>query len=1108
MNPIFKFLSSLRLTIVLLAFSIVLVFFGTLDQVEHGIKHTQSLYFESWVVLSPVVTLLKMLASQNYDPSLEAFVLPIPGGFTLGLLLLINLTCSHFRYFKASWKKSGIAILHFGVLLLLISGFLTAMLQEESIMSLDEGGAAVPYSTDFDAAELTLIDTSNPDHDTVTAVPFHLLNENVGREIPLPNGFKIQVYAAMPNSGMGMRSTLVADYERALAQNVASNEKPLSPGQRRQVEQTLNSLRDPNVVAIGLDGLPLFRTEGLSMQGFAPRMDGVAIEHELVSQEDEANITGAAIGVVAPNGENLGVWLLSSGLGPQFPTQGFDFEGTRYDLGLRFERTYFPFTMQLEDFRFDRYPGTNKPRNFSSDVIIDNPETGENRKALIYMNHPLRYGGYTFFQSSFANNETTTILQVVRNPGWLLPYIAVGLVGLGMLVQFSLSLFKRFKGANPKRALSIVGGFIGLLLVAKVILRSGMNSTEFLYAVMIGSLIGLAVYIAKTNRKGDFTALSAVALLLGALIIGSQYNQRHQSDFPVQSFAELPVQSGGRMLPIDSVARNSLRIISGKQKIRVDGEKLTAIEWMLDLNFKPETADGYPVFRIDHPEVLGLFGWEQKDQKYFSWNELSPHFNALQEANQAIPEEEVLRSGFQKAVVKLVGALTLYNTLSHALYPGPDFTVWPEIAVPGSQAFGARERGEPFEQSALQPFVIMTDFFLRLSQTADLGIAYPASRDNDDWLNIGEAMLQTIQSGQLNPVAAGYGELGNAYREGDPEAFNQALLPLRENLSRQVDAGKIAFEELFNRVQPFYTTMVVYVLILFMVLISWLKWTKPLQNAAFWLVILAFAAHTFGLLARMYIQERPPVTNLYSSAIFTGWVAIFLGIVTERIYRNGVGSFVAAVVGFGTLVVAHNLPFTGDTLEMMQAVLDSNFWLATHVVIITAGYGAVFVAGALGLLYVFRGLFTPSLDRQTAKALYGMCYGITCFGLLFSFVGTMLGGIWADQSWGRFWGWDPKENGALIIVLWGALMLHSRWGGIVRERGFMLLAIGGNIVTAWSWFGTNLLGIGLHSYGFMSAMFLWLTLFWLSQLAVIAIGSIPLKHWASFGKWKQELKPE
>jgi ABC-type transport system involved in cytochrome c biogenesis permease subunit len=188
---------------------------------------------------------------------------------------------------------------------------------------------------------------------------------------------------------------------------------------------------------------------------------------------------------------------------------------------------------------------------------------------------------------------------------------------------------------------------------------------------------------------------------------------------------------------------------------------------------------------------------------------------------------------------------------------------------------------------------------------------------------------------------------------------------------------------------------------------------------------------------------------------------------------------------------------------MMRAVLDTNFWLATHVVVITLGYSATFVAGLLAVAYVVLGVFTPTLSRKIGatdanKALAKMVYGIICFAALFSFAGTVLGGIWADQSWGRFWGWDPKENGALILVIWNAVILHARWGKMVKERGLMNLAIIGNIVTAFSWFGVNMLGVGLHSYGFMDSAFKWLVVFDVTQLAVIALGLLPLTLWKSF----------
>jgi ABC-type transport system involved in cytochrome c biogenesis permease subunit len=238
---------------------------------------------------------------------------------------------------------------------------------------------------------------------------------------------------------------------------------------------------------------------------------------------------------------------------------------------------------------------------------------------------------------------------------------------------------------------------------------------------------------------------------------------------------------------------------------------------------------------------------------------------------------------------------------------------------------------------------------------------------------------------------------------------------------------------------------------------------------------------------RMVLQGRPPVTNLYSSAVFVGWVAVLLGILLERIFRKGLGSAVASAIGFITLIIAHHLAAQGDTLEMMRAVLDSNFWLATHVVCITIGYSSTFLSAFLALLYIMRRQFDLAWTDEAARTLERMVYGVVCFSLFFSFIGTILGGIWADQSWGRFWGWDPKENGALMIVLWNACILHARWGGFAKQRGLMAMAVVGNIVTSLSWFGVNMLGIGLHSYGFMDKAFVWLMVFAFSQLLFVGL---------------------
>src|SRR5262249_6827042 len=177
---------------------------------------------------------------------------------------------------------------------------------------------------------------------------------------------------------------------------------------------------------------------------------------------------------------------------------------------------------------------------------------------------------------------------------------------------------------------------------------------------------------------------------------------------------------------------------------------------------------------------------------------------------------------------------------------------------------------------------------------------------------------------------------------------------------------------------------------------------------------------------------------------------------------------------------------------------DTNFWLATHVTCVTLGYTATLVAGLLGIIYVVRGVFTPSLDRDMVRTLSQMIYGIVCFATLLSFTGTVLGGIWADYSWGRFWGWDPKENGAVLIVIWNALILHARWAGMVKQRGMAVLAIIGNMITGWSWVGTNQLGVGLHAYGFNNTLAVALVVTWIVHLGLVGVGLLPLKYWRSF----------
>lgn len=608
--------------------------------------------------------------------------------------------------------------------------------------------------------------------------------------------------------------------------------------------------------------------------------------------------------------------------------------------------------------------------------------------------------------------------------------------------------------------------------------------------------------------------LPLIVLALGALYLASTLREpKDKAGYNLTDFGRVPVLLGGRIKPLDTVARTSILTIRGSQYIATpDGKSITPDAWLADVLFNPAKADTYKIFLIENHEVVDLLKLNLEDgdgKKRFSYEQLRPQLPELdRQARMVQGIEPQLRTPFQKQVMAVQERVVLYLQLKASVQvpDSPDFLaelVQFDKALPaGIEAIRAKQAGQPHSEDAVKAMREMADRFSYIESVGNLRTVPPDAGDTNpnNWRTAGSALIESFGAGRVHPTVLGYAALGHAWRKGDVAQFNQIVSVLHDQLANRYPEAmhKSDVESRFNSAAPFYSSMTLYVVAFLLAVVSWLKWPEVLQRSAFWLLALAFVATTAGILTRMWLESRPPVTNLYSSALFIGWATVLLCLILERIFKNAVGSVAGGLVGFATLLIAHHLSLSGDTLEMMRAVLDSNFWLATHVVTVTIGYSATYLAGFLAIIYIFRGVFTGSLDKATADALYRMVYGIVCFATLFSLIGTVLGGIWADQSWGRFWGWDPKENGALIIVIWNAIILHARWGGLVKARGVMAMAVFGNIVTSWSWFGTNMLGVGLHSYGFMEAAFYWLVGFVASQLLIIALAAIPLEKWKSF----------
>jgi hypothetical protein len=387
LRRVIDFASSLKLTVVFLSLGLLLVFIGTLAQVDEGLYAAQNRYFRSFFVW--------------WGPHGATWKLPVfPGGYLVGTVLLVNLFAAHARRFKLSANKIGITIIHSGLVLLLLGQLATDMLSTESSMRLEEGETK-SYSENGRLSELVLIDTSGAQGDRVYSVSEKRLAKGGEiRDARLP--FVLRVKNYWPNASIFEEPPIKANIP-------AGSLKP---------QATAGLLKDDYV-------LPQPLTTDMDLR------DVPAAVVEVVGEADSTH-------------RSYGSFLVYSGVSAR---QSFTVDGKSYEIALRFARYYKPYSIQLLNFTHERYKGTDIPKNFASRVRVENQRSKEAREVLIYMNTPLRYEGTTFYQAGFdPNNDRlerkVTILQVVENPGWLTPYLSCVLVGLGLVTQFLMHLVK------------------------------------------------------------------------------------------------------------------------------------------------------------------------------------------------------------------------------------------------------------------------------------------------------------------------------------------------------------------------------------------------------------------------------------------------------------------------------------------------------------------------------------------------------------------------------------------------------------------------------------------------------------------------------------------
>lgn len=501
----------------------------------------------------------------------------------------------------------------------------------------------------------------------------------------------------------------------------------------------------------------------------------------------------------------------------------------------------------------------------------------------------------------------------------------------------------------------------------------------------------------------------------------------------------IPVQEGGRKKPYLVFAQESLLSLSGRTSVEIDGQKRGALEVITGIWMQPEGWNEKPLIRIDHLDLKDAAGLE-KERKLFSHAELAgnPAFVALlqkaQSAKRAAKDGKL--TGIDKQVEEVGLRLADFEQLRN---------------------------GELFRV-----------------------VANPES-PSAPWFT-------------LRPDDPTFAAAREAWAAGDESAWNEAATALAAALATQAPqhqpaAWKLDLERIYQKMHPFRLAWIFYLAAGIVLAVTSLRGRERGYAVGWALAGAGFVFQVFGFVCRIVIAGRPPVSNMYESVIWVAFGAVAFALVFEAIYRGRLFLVAATWVAVVPLMLADFQPLALDqSIQPLVPVLQSNFWLATHVLVITLSYAAFLLALAVAHIALGKVI----LGRKPSAAIYNYIYRTLQVGVLLLAVGTILGAVWANYSWGRFWDWDPKETWALIALLAYLFLLHGRIAGIWGGFGLAVGSVLGFLTIVMAWYGVNfVLGVGLHSYGFGAGGFEYAMAYVVVELVFTAVAVV--RHRAQKG---------
>jgi len=668
-----------------------------------------------------------------------------------------------------------------------------------------------------------------------------------------------------------------------------------------------------------------------------------------------------------------------------------------------------PFSLYLEDFVMKKYPGSNKPSSYESHVVVIDPKNNVRMPYVIYMNHPLVYGGYKFFQSSYDPDEKGTVLSVNHDPGVIPTYIGYALLTIGLVLNL-LNPFSRF----------------GRTL--KMLNKNNVNKAILLIVSFFVFSSGSFAYPGMQNQQSSQNATPQKPSMEEIISTVKKLSKEH-----AEKFATVAVQSAdGRIKPFDTLALEVVNKVHGSGSVL----GLTHNQVLLGMFLLPGPWQYVKFIKVKHPAIKKMLGIPM-DSKYFAFIDAYDEkgmYKLSQAVETARRKNPADRNQFDKEVLKIDEKLYI----CYLAFTGDIVRIFPKENDPNNTWYPPREALKSFSEKQKEEVAAILSKYIH-------GVQKGMENGNWDAANIAVEDIKNFQ-----------------------KKYGYRVLPSETRLKAEILYNRLL---VFERLTPFYFFIGFVSLILIFVQIF--KPDTNLQKAGMFIVgmlFIAFLIHTFGLGLRWYVADHAPWTDAYESMLFISWAVALAGIVFAR-----KSLFVLASVGIfaGVFLFAAHLGWLDPQITTIVPVLKS-YWLLLHVSVLTASYGFLGLSAILGLLILvfFAIKYEKLLGKERVIRLEaGIKEALKInelsliIGLSLIIIGNFLGAVWANESWGRYWGWDPKETWTAVSILVYAAIVHLKyiptWYSHYKMAVFSVLGYFSILMT---YFGVNYYLSGLHSY--------------------------------------------